>query len=256
MSTATNPQPASTPERPVPPAPKRRGLPPTAVLLAGVVLGTLSAAIGLGYALASGQDDKPEEPRLKEEVFLEYRADPQNGHVNWADYTSAADTFLLIRFQSEPEVVYVTKPVDDNPGFPQPEKIVVPRPFLDGEIAYVYLLDDDGASNQFWKDVSRNAVKRGGAVAGRLASVWTLGQVPSDQVIAFSNEAGERIGEMTLDGNDVLACAQVPVRSVPLDFGAPDGRGKAETSLSDPDGGEAGALKVVYGHRTCEKIEH
>ncbi|MBI3828901.1 MAG: hypothetical protein HY291_05260 [Planctomycetes bacterium] len=227
----------------VAPQPKRR-LGNSAVLLAGVVVGLLAGAVGVGYALAAGRSDTP---GMKEEVYLEYRVDPQNEHVKWADTFSAPDTFLIVRFQSEPETVYVTPVVDDDPGFPNPERFSVPRAFVPGEKAYVYLMDDDSASNKFWKDLTQKALKNGGAIVGHVANAWTLGSVPKEQVIAFCDQAGDKVGEMTLDANDCLAWADFSVRSVPLSFDA-DG-GKAETNFTDCDGNPAGTLKAVFGHR-------
>lgn len=226
------------------PTPRGR-LGANAILLAGLVVGLLAGGFGVGFALAGGRNDGPS--GVREEVFVEYTADATNETIKWADYTSAPDTFLLVRFQSEPEIVYVTPAITDDPGFPVPQRFAVPRAFLNGEKAYVYLVDDDTASDKFWKDMAQKALKRGGAIAGRIAGMWTLGQVPSDQVIAFCDDAGEKVGELTLDGNDCLASAQFEVRSQPLNFD--DAAAKVEAPLTDMTGLPAGNIKVVFGHR-------
>ncbi|MCW8129639.1 MAG: hypothetical protein KIS92_04565 [Planctomycetota bacterium] len=216
----------------------------SAVLIAGLVVGLLAGAAGVGYALAAGRDDGP---AFHEDLYLDYRVDPNNEKIKWADWASPPDTFLVIRFQSEPENVYVTPVVNDDQGFPNPQRLAIPRAFVPGEKAYVYLIDDDSASDKFWKDVTQKALKRGGVVVGRLASVWTLGQVPSEQVIGFCNEAGEKIGEMTLDANDCLAWTEFAVRSQVLSFEGENA--KVETALTDADGQPAGVLSAVFGHR-------
>ncbi|MBE7463805.1 MAG: hypothetical protein HS116_09900 [Planctomycetes bacterium] len=250
------PLPSSTPPRvevrpldePAPASRHPRGLSRTVVLVTGLVVGLLLGGVGLGYSFADGRS--PAGPSITEEVFLEYRADPAAPAVKWADLASAPDTFLLVRFQSEPEIVHVTPLVQDDPGFPNPAKLTLTRRILNGEKAYVYLFDDDSASDAFWKDLSQRALKDGGTAAGRLAGVWTLGQFPQDQLVSFCDQAGKTIGEMTLDGNDCLAWAETSLKSGVLDFSAQSAEALV---LADAKGRPAGELKVTSGHREAAK---
>ncbi|MCZ7647606.1 MAG: hypothetical protein M5U26_20505 [Planctomycetota bacterium] len=227
------------------PRPARRGpgrFGGTTLLMTGLVVGLLAGGVGLGVTFAAGKDS--EAPRVQEQMLVTYTVDPRQPAVKWADWTSAPDTFLAVRFQSDPETVYVTPVAPDDAGFPHPVKVTVPRAFANGEKAYVYLFDDDTLSDKLWKDLSQQALKNGGAAAGRIASLWTLGQVPSQEVIAFCDRAGEKLGELTLDANDCLGWTEVALQSQPLDFAAEAGA----QSLLGRDGAAVGAVEVVFGH--------
>jgi len=212
---------------------------------AGLFVGLLAGVVGVRWAWAAPE---PKPPSVTEEVFLEYSLDNENGNVRWADWTSKADTYLAVRLQSEPEKVYVTPVIPDNPGFARPCQISVPRAFLQGEKAYVYVMDDDSWSDRQWKLVARTALEEGGSVTGKMVSTWTLGQVPDRVVVALFNRAGDAVGEVTLDADDCLASAVLPLQSQALTFEAQEEA--ASWSLNDRSGNRAGNLRMVFGHRS------
>ena len=220
---------------------------------AGLCIGLLAGIAGMRWAFAAPETEGEKARAITEEVFLEYTLDNENSSVRWADWTSKADTYLAIRLQSEPEKVYVTPMMTDNPGFARPCQVTVPRAFLSGEKAYVYVMDDDSWSDRHWKLIARTALEEGGCVAGKMVSTWTLGQVPDRVVVALFNRAGDAVAELTLDADDCLATTQVQVRSQPLSFQTQE-EAAAELTLSDRSGASAGSLRVVYGHRGASTV--
>lgn len=223
---------------------RRRPIRTWAAVAAGLIAGILAGVVGVHWAFAAPE---PARPSVTEEVFMEYSLDTDNGTIRWADWTSAPDTYLIVRLQAEPEKVYVTPMMTDNPGFARPCQITIPRTLLAGEKAYVYVMDDDSWSDRHWKLVAQTALKEGGSVTGKMVSTWTMGQIPDRVVVALFDRAGNAIDELTLDADDCLAQAIVPVHSQTLTFQGQDENGAQP--LLDRTGAQAGRLKVVFGHR-------
>ena len=67
-------------------------------------------------------------------------------------------------------------------------------------------------------------------------------------MVEFTNSAGDKLGEMTLDGDDCLAWTSFRLESKAVDF-AEENDTAAELDLIDRDGARAGKLKVFFGHR-------